>query len=187
MSDDREGRLEDALTRCRKGDTEAFAEIVREHQAMVFSIAWHYFQDRALAEDLAQDVFLELYQRLSGIESAAHLLFWLRRVTTNRCIDHGRRRIRRREQALEELPEPTAAEAPADPLLTERLQECMAHLTDKQRMAVVLRYQEGLGPAEIAEVMEMPVNTVKSMLHRTLAEMRKRLERTLGEIRYAIF
>jgi len=187
LSDDREGRLEDALTRCRKGDDVAFAEIVREHQAMVFSIAWHSFQDRALAEDLAQDVFLELYQRLSAIESAAHLLFWLRRVTTNRCIDHGRKRIRRREQALEELPEPAAAEAPSDPLLMERLRECMARLTDRQRMAVVLRYQEGLGPNEIADVMEIPVNTVKSMLHRTLAEMRTILARKLGVIRYAIF
>jgi DNA-directed RNA polymerase specialized sigma24 family protein len=88
-------RLELALKRSAQGDSAAFAELVREHQSMVFSIAYHYLQDRSLAEDLAQEVFLELYQGLDRIESPAHLTFWLRRVTANRCIDQGRKKLRR--------------------------------------------------------------------------------------------
>jgi RNA polymerase sigma-70 factor, ECF subfamily len=63
----------------------------------------------------------------------------------------------------------------------------LAKLPEKQRMVVVLRYQEDLGPAEIAELLEMPVNTVKSTLHRALEELRGKLARKLKEVRYAFF
>src|ERR1022692_4148087 len=56
-----------------------FASLVRQHQAMVFSIAWHLLRDRAVAEELAQDVFLSLYQHLAELESPEHVQFWLRR------------------------------------------------------------------------------------------------------------
>jgi RNA polymerase sigma-70 factor (ECF subfamily) len=154
---------------------------------MVFSIAYHHLQDRSLAEDLAQEVFLELYQSLDRIQSAAHLTFWLRRVTANRCIDQGRKKLRRRELALEDTAEPASANAPVDPLLLKRLQQSLEVLPEKQRMMVILRFQEGLGPAEIAEALEMPVNTVKSTLHRSLEELRKSLTRKLKEVRYALF
>ena len=80
-------RLTTALAQSAQGDSTAFAELVQQHQGMVFSIAYHFLHDRALAEDLAQEVFLELYQSLDRIESSAHLTYWLRRVTANRCID----------------------------------------------------------------------------------------------------
>ncbi len=182
-----DNRLELALKRSAQGDSAAFAELVRQHQAMVFSIAYHYLQDRSLAEDLAQEVFLELYQALDRIESPAHLTFWLRRVAANRCIDQGRKRFRRRELALEEAPEPAAADTSVDPLLLERLQQSLAGLPERQRMVLILRFQEGLGPAEIAEALEMPLNTVKSTLHRSLEELRKNLARKLKEVRYAFF
>jgi RNA polymerase sigma-70 factor (ECF subfamily) len=182
-------RLTTALAQSVQGDQLAFAELVQQHQGMVFSIAYHFLRDRALAEDLAQEVFLELYQSLDRIESSAHLTYWLRRVTANRCIDQGRKKVRRREQALEDAPEPTApAQSQSnDPLLMEKLQQSVANLPEKQRMVVILRFQEGLGPAEIAEVLEMPVNTVKSTLHRTLADLRKGLTRKIREVRYAFF
>jgi RNA polymerase sigma-70 factor (ECF subfamily) len=182
-------RLTVALAQSAQGDQEAFAELVQQHQGMVFSIAYHFLRDRALAEDLAQEVFLELYQSLDRIESSAHLTYWLRRVTANRCIDQGRKKIRRREQALEDAPEPSAPAQSQinDPLLLERLQQSVAKLPERQRMVVILRFQEGLGPAEIAEVLEMPVNTVKSTLHRSLADLRKGLMRKIREVRYAFF
>jgi RNA polymerase sigma-70 factor (ECF subfamily) len=111
----------------------------------------------------------------------------LRRVTANRCIDQGRRKQRRRELALEDAPEPVEPSAAGDPLLLERLRQSLAGLPEKQRMVVILRFQEGLGPAEIADVLEMPVNTVKSTLHRTLADLRKTLTRKIREVRYAFF
>lgn len=170
-----------------QGDSAAFAELVRQHQAMVFSIAVHYLQDRALAEDIAQEVFLELYQKIRTIESEKHLLYWLRRVTVNRCIDHGRRKKHRRETELEGLPEPAFSVSQTDPMLSERLRQTLADLPEKQRMMVVLRYQEDLGPAEIADLLKMPVNTVKSTLHRTLEELRRRLVHKIGEVGYALF
>ncbi|HEY2497742.1 MAG TPA: RNA polymerase sigma factor [Candidatus Angelobacter sp.] len=176
-----------ALVRSAQGDELAFAELVRQHQSMVFSIAYHFLQDRSLAEDLAQEVFLELYQSIARIESPVHLMYWLRRVTANRCIDQGRKKQRRREMALEEAPEPTAHSVVTDPMLLERLQQSLAGLPEKQRLVVIMRFQEGLGPAEIAEVLEMPVNTVKSTLHRSLADLRKGLTRKIREVRYAFF
>jgi RNA polymerase sigma-70 factor, ECF subfamily len=180
-------RLNLALTRSVQGDSLAFAELVREHQGMVFSIAYHFLQDRSLAEDLAQEVFLELYQSLDCIQSPAHLTYWLRRVTANRCIDQGRKKLRRRELGLEDAPEPSTPSPVADLLLLDRLQQSLAGLPEKQRLVVIMRFQEGLGPAEIAEALDMPVNTVKSTLHRSLADLRKGLTRKIREVRYAFF
>jgi len=180
-------RLKLALNQALTGDAQAFADLVREHQGMVFSIAYHFFQDRSLAEDMAQEVFLQLFQSIDRIQSPAHLTYWLRKVTSNRCIDQGRKKHRRREMALEEAPEPATVSDQADPMLMGRLQKSLATLPEKQRMVVIMRFQEGLGPAEIAEVLEMPVNTVKSTLHRSLEELRRSLTRKLKGVRYAFF
>jgi RNA polymerase sigma-70 factor (ECF subfamily) len=181
--------MEAALAEAAQRDSLGFTAIVEEYQAMVFSIAFHFLQDRATAEDVAQEVFLELYQRVSTIQSAAHLTFWLRRVAVHRAIDQGRRRKHRSETALEDAPEVAGANPmrECDPMLDSQVQRTLAALPEKQRMIVVLRYQEDLGPAEIAELLQMPVNTVKSTLHRTLEELRRSLTRKLGEIRYAFF
>jgi len=174
-----------ALRQATQGDSQAFESLVRHHQTMVFSIAFHFLRNRMQAEDVAQDVFLELFQRLRQIQSPAHLTFWLRRVTVNRCIDQTRRR--KPETPLEDVSEPRAAVVSGDPLLSERLQQSVAALPDRKRAVVILRFQEGLDLAEIAEVLEMPLNTVKSTLQRSLLELRKKLTRKLGEVRYAIF
>jgi len=180
-----EARIETALQQARQGDTGAFAEIVREYQAMVFSIGWHYLADRALAEDLGQEVFLQLYQHLSAIESAAHLNHWLRRVAVHRCIDHSRRKYFRREWPLDETHELAAGGRPADSFPSERLRQTVAQLREKERMVVVLRFQEEMELSEIADLLNMPLNTVKSTLHRALENLRGKLTRKLKEARYA--
>src|SRR5687767_6883900 len=78
---------DDLVAQARAGSESAFAALVREHQAMVFGLAYHFLQSWSQAEELAQEVFLSMHQNLARIESARHLLFWLRRVTSNRCID----------------------------------------------------------------------------------------------------
>ena len=75
------------LGRARQGDDMAFAALVRTHQASVFSIGLRMLNRRDAAEDLAQDVFLQLYRKLDSIESVEHLGFWLRRVAANLAID----------------------------------------------------------------------------------------------------
>ncbi len=100
-------RADDTLSRAKDGDHSAFADLVREHQAMVFSLAHYFSHDRGTAEDLAQEVFIHLYQNLKSIESPAHLKYWLRRVTSHRCIDHARKQ-KMKTVSVEDTPEPVA-------------------------------------------------------------------------------
>lgn len=166
---------DDRLSRARAGDGAAFADLVRRHQAMVFSVALRIVGNRALAEELAQDVFLQLHRSLSTLESGAHVVHWLRRVVSHRAIDSARQRARRPQASLDHVAEPAgAAERASDPLMTRRLQSLIAALPPAPRAVVTLRFQEDLDPSEIARVLEMPVNTVKSHLRRALAVLRGR-------------
>jgi RNA polymerase sigma-70 factor (ECF subfamily) len=149
--------------------------LIRQHQAMVFSLALHALRNHAAAEDLAQEVFLQLYRDLSRIESAAHATSWLRRVTSHRCIDEIRRRRHRPELTVEVLPERGVAPVAREVFLEGRLQALVATLPPRARMVVVLRFQEELDPSEIADALSMPVNTVKSHLRRSLNVLRARL------------
>jgi RNA polymerase sigma-70 factor (ECF subfamily) len=166
---------DELLAQAQAGSDSAFTAIVRGHQAMVFGLAYHFLRSRGAAEDLAQDVFLALHQNLSRVESAAHLTFWLRRVTCNRCIDTVRRSQHRLELPMNPLPEPVAVPPSADPLLGALLQQLVAELPPHPRMVVTLRFQEDLDPAEIAAIVDMPLNTVKSHLRRSMEVLRRRL------------
>jgi RNA polymerase sigma-70 factor, ECF subfamily len=160
------------------GDRDAFAALVRQHQSTVFGLAWNFLRDESAAEELAQEVFLELFRALPSLSSSAHVTNWLRRVTTNRCIDHSRYRRARPQVALEDVREPAAASADDDPLLTDRLRRLTASLPERARAVLVLRYQEDLSPTEIAETLGIPLNTVKSHLQRSLAMLREKLCRS---------
>ncbi len=159
-----------------------FAEILRENQAMVFSIAYHFLHDRSAAEELAQDVFLQLYKCFGELESPEHVTNWLRRVTSNRCVDAWRRRRLMPRIGLDQVPEPQDPARPTDPLLSRKLRELVASLPEKWRALVILRYQEDMDNEEIAKVLEIPVGTVKSQLSRALDFLREKASRVLGEV-----
>src|SRR5262247_578005 len=89
------------LRHARAGDATAFASLVRMHQASVYSIGYRMLNRRDAAEDLAQDVFLQLYRKLGDIESLEHLGFWLRRVASNLAIDWLRRASHSHTQPLD--------------------------------------------------------------------------------------
>ena len=150
---------------------------MRANQSMVFSLAYHFLHDRDAAEEVAQEAFLALHRNLDRIDSGQHAMFWLRKVTVQRAIDEARRRKRRPAVVLEEMAEPAAGGAAGDVLLDEMLRRMVASLPEAARAVMVLRYQEDLDPAEIAEVLEMPLGTVKSHLHRSLVLLREKLER----------
>jgi len=156
-----------------------FQELVRIHQKRVFSVACHFLHDRAVAEEAAQDVFLQLFHALPSIKSEEHMVAWLYKVTTHRCIDYARRR--RRDLALEDIPEPATDVAENDPLLDRRLRRAVASLPLKARIVVVLRYQEDLEPEEIARALGWRLNTVKSRLSRALKILRSKLGGVFGE------
>jgi len=159
-----------------------FDDLVREHQSMVFSMAYHFLRDRAVAEEVAQEVFLSLHRSLDRIESPEHALFWLRQATARRAIDETRRRKRRPQIPLDDVREPAAVAPRGDPLLGDLLRRLIATLAEDARMVMVLRYQEDLDPVDIATTLDMPVATVKSHLHRSLELLREKLARRgLGE------
>jgi RNA polymerase sigma-70 factor (ECF subfamily) len=160
-------------------DPDSFAGLVKQHQSMVFSIAYAALRDRSLAEEVAQDVFLELHRILPALESPAHVVNWLRRATAHRSIDRHRRRRTwlRFLWPLEQAPEPVAPDAAGDILLTGTLRQLIASLPAKPRVVMILRYQEDMEAAEIAEVLKMPLSTVKSHLQRSLKLLRGKLAR----------
>jgi len=166
-----------------------FRALVEEHQTMVFSIALRILGERGVAEEVAQDVFLELYGALGKVESAEHAKFWLRRVTVFRATDGLRRRAKqpefRAEEWLEELSVRLGRDAAEEPgqRVVVRLEQMLLSLPDALRGAVVLRYQEEMLPEEIARALSQPVATVKSNLQRGLSLLRKKAEVTLKEFR----
>ncbi len=170
-----------ALLGAQAGSEAAFAQLIRAHERAVYSLARRALGNAAEAEELAQDVFLQLYLDLRRIESADHLRYWLRRTASHRVIDRLRQRQRRpRPDPLtvaacdtSGLDLPGAADR--DPLLCRCLERLVAELPATPRMVLILRFQEDLDPAEIAGVLDLPVNTVKSHLKRSLARLRAEL------------
>ncbi len=160
------------LLRARAGDASAFESLVRMYQSSVFSIGYRMLNRRDAAEDLAQDVFLQLFRRLDSIESLEHCGYWLRRVAANLAIDWLRRAAHNTTQPLEAGAEVPAQQAEVDPLLNRELDRMLGELTPAARAVMVLRYQEDCDVAEIATALDMPVNTVKSHIKRSLTALR---------------
>ncbi len=152
-----------------------FSALVGEHQAMVYSLAYHYLGDHALAEEVAQEVFLELHGAFEALESPAHIRHWLRRVASHRSIDQSRRRRLRPQVGLQEIPEPAAECPPEDVLRNEAVRKLVATLPERCRVVVVLRYQEDLEPAEIARLLGVPARLVRRRLHKGLTLLRRKM------------
>jgi len=163
----------------------AFTDAVTIHQSLVFSIAYHLLHNSSLAEEIAQDVFFRLYRDYHKIRSASHLIHWLRRTTTHRCLDALRRIERHRSIPLDVVENvlPSVA-TERDPILEQTLRRLVAGLPASSRAVVVLRYQEDLEPREIARMLNLSVNTVKSRLQRGLTALRRKLA-ALEESHYA--
>ena len=169
---DRDQRL---LEDARQGDLDAFEALVRRYQRKVYSLAWYGVRDQMVAEEIAQDVFLRLHATLTRIESPAHLGAWLRRTTSHRVIDTLR--ARRLSRSLDEVAEPQAVTRDGDPLADRLVHRALARLAPRARMVVMLRYMDDLAPTEIAQTLDMSLNTVKSHLRRGMLVLRTRLQR----------
>ena len=130
-------------------------------------LAYLLTSDRESAAEIAQDAFVRTYERWDRLENPGG---YLRTAVVNRCNDHHRRRIRRATRPVAEV-EDRPVQDP-DSVLA----DVIAALKPKQRAAIVLRYHLDLPQAEIAEVLGVRQGTVKSLLHRALAELRGALE-----------
>ena len=159
-----------------------FERLVDEHQSMVFSLALRMTGDRGLAEEIAQDVFMELDRHIARSESPQHAIFWLRRVTISRSTDAlRRRRVRGMDQWVEIDESHGAREVERRSPLGDRIEALLATLPEAQRAAIILRYQEDLTPEEIAAPLAEPLATVKSQLQRGLKLLRAKAESQLKE------
>jgi RNA polymerase sigma-70 factor, ECF subfamily len=164
--------LDGVLARAQRGELAAFRELIRAYQGIVYTLALRMLKVPEDAEELAQDVFVSAHRHLGRITCAAHLLFWLRRAVCHRAIDRLRRRPLHAALPLDTLEEVPAADASRDPLLERRLRDLVSSLPPMARAVVLLKYQEDLDPSEIATTLDMPLNTVKSHLKRSLASLR---------------
>jgi RNA polymerase sigma-70 factor, ECF subfamily len=174
---DADAALDGWLRAAQDGDAEAFARLVRAHQARIFGLALRLCAQRQDAEELAQDAFVQLHAALAQMASASHLRHWLLRTVTHRCIDRLRKSRRHRWLRMADnvdrlAAEPMAPESGGDPLAQRMLRAQIQRLPEDARAVLLLRFQEDLDPKEIAAVLAMPHNTVKSHLRRSIDWLR---------------
>lgn len=164
---------------------EEFQRLLEEHQGMVYSVSLRMLGDTGLAEEVAQDVFLELHDALGGMESEEHVRFWLRRVAMCRSMDALRRRSRGLKlvtEAWDEERYPASDGRDAgEERMAGRVEEMVMSLPPSYRAAVVLRYGEEMSTEEVAAVLGQPVATVKSDLRRGLEMLRRKANVVLKE------
>lgn len=167
-------------------DPEDFRKLIEMHQHMVFSIALRITRDRGAAEEVAQDVFLELYRSAEKMQGPDHTRFWLRRVAVHRATDAIRRYARQPEAGAEAwMEEQHGSASPARAALNDgvlhALETMVGSLPEAMRNAVVLRYGEDLTPEEIGQTLGQPIATVKSNLQRGLKLLRQKAAVTMKE------
>ena len=173
--------LEDAQLVCRAltGSGDAYREIVLRYQRPIYSLILRMIRDNAQAEDLAQDVFVKAFAALKSFDPGRKFSSWLFKIAHNAAIDHLRRR------GLETVPLESADEEQVDLLsvlpdraserpdsafvrgsLARAIGEAVGRLRPEYREVVLLRFQQGMMYEEIAEIMGLPLGTVKTHLFR---------------------
>lgn len=167
----------------RTGDELAWEAFVRQFQSRVFGLAYHYTTQAEDARDLAQEVFIRIYENLALIPDEDGCLPWILRITRNACIDHLRRRKARPplwDLPAEELFDLRSTERNPEDLHFEAARKGLVHramqeLTDLNREIILLKEIQGLGIEEIAAILGIPVGTVKSRSHRARLELAQAL------------
>ncbi len=184
------------VKQARDGRTEAFDALILRHQNRVYNTAYRMLGSREDALDVTQEIFLTVFRRLDRFEEKARFSTWLYRVAINRCRDELRRRSfvkHTRPQSLdapmgadrESKIEPAAADpSPAEGAMADEAKEAvhkaLARLPGESREILVLRDLQGLGYDAVAEVLSIPIGTVRSRLSRARGLLRDRLRPILG-------
>ncbi len=169
------------VRRAKRGNADAFSELVRRHQHTVYSLALRYMRDPALAEDMAQEAFLKGYRLLRGFRGDCRFSTWMYRVTCSVCLTEIARRSRRGEVALEpNAPEESVAPDPAAKDSAEIIRRCVTKLPEKYATIVTMYYLDQAPYEEIAAAMEIPVGTLKTWMFRARKELRVLVEQELG-------
>jgi RNA polymerase sigma-70 factor (ECF subfamily) len=183
------------MLRFRSGDEEAFRELFEKHSRAIVNFAYNFVGSRPRAEELAQDIFLQIYRAGPRYEPHAKFTTWLYRIATNACLNEVRRPERRyatkplehdaddgRERAEIGIADPqaiTGESALAGRELEARIRGVLGDLPDNQRAALILSRVDGLSYREVADALECTESAVKSLVFRATATMRKELEEFL--------
>jgi RNA polymerase sigma-70 factor (ECF subfamily) len=186
-ADDR--RLIDA---CLRGDPGAFGELARRYQDRLYLTAYRLVGNAEDARDVVQEALLHAYQSLDGFKGDALFFTWLYRIAVNTAISLKRKKQRvtasldsgRPGEAAAEPADPSAHGRPGHALEQEeqgrRVQRALARLSPEHRAVLVMKDVEGQKYEAIAGVLQVPVGTVRSRLHRARMELRELLERDEG-------
>ena len=171
------------IARAQSGDTAAFRALVERHQARAHALALRILRSPSDAEEVAQDAFVRVWTALPGFRGESTFATWLHRIVARRAFDRVQvlRNRHARERPDVGLPEPAAPAADEDTLRAAKLQELIAGLTAAQRAAVTLYYYEGRSVEDVAHVLGMPENTVKTHLLRARAALRAAWTHALGD------
>jgi RNA polymerase sigma factor (sigma-70 family) len=171
--------MDDLPVRLARDLDGTFADLIAEHQDLVFGVALRVVSDRATAEDVAQEAFVRAYRALKRYppQRVAELRLrpWLARISLN-AARNARRRLRPTEQLDSTVERAHAGDGPVR--LVERREEhrfwsrLLGQLPERYRLAVALRHVEGMSYAEMAEALARPVGSIKSDVHRGVRELR---------------
>ena len=171
------------IDQAARGDGAAFGQLVQIHQDRLYNAIVHLAGDRAEAEDIVQEAFLQAYLKLASFQRQSAFYTWLYRIAFNNTVSRKRRKRvessvdRAREQAGDEPP--AKDDAPGVRLEreeeAERIQRALHTLTDEHRAILVLREIDGLDYEAIAEILSINIGTVRSRLHRARGQLRDQL------------
>ena len=183
------------MLRFRNGEAEAFDRLFSRHTRAIVNFAYRFVRDRQLAEELAQEIFLRVYESASRYRVEARFTTWLYRIATNVCLNEVRkshfRAGRRPLEAIARDPE-LLADAEGGGSSPERLlqqeaisraiREALDRIPEKQRIAFILNKYQELSYAEVAGVMGTSEKAVKSLIHRAREALSERLKPLLPEL-----
>jgi RNA polymerase sigma-70 factor (ECF subfamily) len=180
-------RDEELVAQAQSGDRGAFEELVDRHKQKAYRIAFDFARDREEAKDLSQDAFLKAFTNIRNFDGRSGFYTWFYRILVNVCLDYKRRKQRTSTEEFNENvesqvePSQLAARMPSPyqqvlaGQISRKIGAALNALPPKQRMAFILRNNQGLSIREIAEMMQTAEGTVKVHLHRAVTALRQNL------------
>jgi len=180
---DRDSRDESLMQAAGRGDLAAFDEIVRRHQTWAWRVAYRFLGHEDDAADVVQDAFLRLLDAAGRYRPSAGFRTYLYRIVSRLCLDQARKRRPFHSEELRDLPNPgpDAGELTARGETGAMVRRALDNLPPAQRLAVVLKYYEGLSYAEIAGAMRITVKAVERLLSRARRNLRSSLAHLEGD------
>ncbi len=177
---------QDLLAECRNGSRRAFESLFLAHQKRVFSVALHFFGgNREAAEDVTQQVFLKIFNKVTDFRGQSELTTWIYRMTVNCCIDE-QRKTRRFFSIESYFTEFRAKKTPDERFerreIADEVQKAIGELKEKFRLPILLKYSEDLSYEEIAKVLDCSIGTVSSRLNRGHKMLAQKLKHLKGKI-----